>query len=87
MILIVFRKAIKKPKHYINVRATFKNITYILQNCAVPQRLLSNMHSTDVHQNLSTYLRGTVLANGNAKTNEAHILPSKGLQSRKRFKP
>lgn len=87
MILIVFRKVIKEPKHYINVKATFKNITYILQKCAVPQRFSSNMHSTDIHQNPSMYLQGTVLGNGNAKTNEAHILPSKGLQSRKRFKP
>lgn len=37
MTLIVFRKTPEKLKHYINVRAIFKNIKYILQNCVVPQ--------------------------------------------------
>lgn len=81
MVLIVFRKATEELKR-IKVEAIFKNISYVLQNCAVPQRHSSSMHPTDRHQ---INLQDTRLGAGTAKTSGTHILPSKGLQSRKRF--
>lgn len=74
MILIIFRKATEELKR-INVGA-FTYITYMIQNCAVPQRHSSSMHSTDIHQ---INMQDTRVGAGTAKTSGTHILPSKGL--------